>query len=364
MADGKERFGERVTIYRRGAKWHASFQHRKRQIRKALGTANLKEARRRAAGIEVKLTAGAWKPAVEAISVREATERYADVLRTGGRAPSTLTKYTRLLAEIADLADGLGIGDVGGLGPSFLDAFRKRRVESGNGPITVYHGDVLLRQLVLFAVRRGLVDDDPLRGVRLPKPKPAPQPCWTRPETEAILAAAPPELRLPLTLLAELGLRFGELAWLRWDDVDFDANAVLIRPKPGWTPKTGDRRAVPMKPALRAMLDGAARPSEWVAPMPPTRRRPGWDRRWSEKRLLDGLKAVLKKLGLPGKLHTFRHAFISHALLSGTPTVVVRRWVGHVDPKVIELYTHVHDAASQDAMRKLGRTDAAAGAAE
>ena len=358
MAD-RERVGERVTIYRRGGTWHASFQVRKRQVRKALGTANVKEARRRAARIDVELAGGIWKPAAEAITVREATVRYADVLRTGGRLPSTMRTYTRWMTAIADLAEELGIGDVGGLGPSFLDAYRKRRVEAGNGPVTVYHGDVFLRQLVLFAVRRDLVARDPLKDVRLPRPKAAPQPCWTRAETEAILAAAPPELRLPLTLLAELGLRFGELAWLLWDDVDFAANFILIRPKPGWSPKTGDRRAVPMRPALRALLEGAARPSKWVAPMPPSRRHPGADRQWSEKRLLDALKVVLAKLGLPGKLHTFRHAFISYALLSGTAPVVVRKWAGHVDPRVMELYTHVYDSASQEAMRKLARTDAA-----
>ena len=56
---------------------------------------------------------------------------------------------------------------------------------------------------------------------------------------------------------------------------------------------------------------------------------------------------------LPGKLHTFRHAFISNALLKGTPVAVVREWVGHVDQQVLALYTHVHNDASPAAMHRL-----------
>jgi hypothetical protein len=65
------------------------------------------------------------------------------------------------------------------------------------------------------------------------------------------------------------------------------------------------------------------------------------------------LQTILKKLNLPGKIHTFRHYFISNALQAGIPTATVRSWVGHVDDKIIALYTHVHDEASQTAMRRL-----------
>ncbi len=51
------------------------------------------------------------------------------------------------------------------------------------------------------------------------------------------------------------------------------------------------------------------------------------------------------------KLHTFRHSFISNALIKGVPVAVVKGWVGHVGDAVLKLYTHVHDHASQAAMR-------------
>ena len=78
---------------------------------------------------------------------------------------------------------------------------------------------------------------------------------------------------------------------------------------------------------------------------------------FSERRLLEYLKRVISRLGLRGHLHTFRHSFISHALTLGTPEAIVRQWVGHVDPEVLKIYTHVFDDASQAAMQRLAEAN-------
>ncbi|MBI1314674.1 tyrosine-type recombinase/integrase [bacterium] len=64
---------------------------------------------------------------------------------------------------------------------------------------------------------------------------------------------------------------------------------------------------------------------------------------------------MLRRLGLPGHLHTFRHAFIAHALLTGVPEAVVRGIIGHVDEKIIRPYTHIADQRSLEAIRSLQR---------
>jgi len=61
--------------------------------------------------------------------------------------------------------------------------------------------------------------------------------------------------------------------------------------------------------------------------------------------MLEHLERVLRRLGLRGHLHTFRHSFISHALTQGVPEAIVRLWVGRVDREVIKLYTHIADEA-------------------
>jgi integrase len=212
---------------------------------------------------------------------------------------------------------------------------------------------MIIRQLVNFAKSRRLVANDPVAGLKLREPKPAPQPCWTPDEVDLILASACPLHQVALTILADTGLRVGELQHLAWDDVDHANNVLHIRAKEGWKPKTGDQRAVPMSERVRSLLERLPHTSTWVLTAPPSAKYPNGDHQVSERRLLKALKVILKKLGLPGHLHTFRHAFISRALTSGIPESVVRAWVGHVDADVIRLYTHIADAASQAAMRRL-----------
>ncbi|MCE9565019.1 MAG: site-specific integrase, partial [Planctomycetes bacterium] len=274
-----------------------------------------------------------------------------------GAGSETLSKYTKVFERVAELAAERKVKTLMGIDLAFIDAYRRMRTDEGAAAKTKYTETVIVRQLVTFALSRNLLAIDPLRGLKLKKPKPTPQPCWTPEQVIAILANAPETVRSAFTLLAETGMRFGELAWLTWDDVDVEANVLRIRPKEGWKPKSGDCRAIPISPVAQQILDALPRRWRWVVTMPPSATHPATGRQWTERRLLNGLKHVLTGLDFPGKLHTFRHAFISNALLKGTAVAVVREWVGHVDQQVIALYTHVHNNASQTAMQRLSEAN-------
>ena len=87
-----------------------------------------------------------------------------------------------------------------------------------------------------------------------------------------------------------------------------------------------------------------------------TKKHPDESRQISERRALSALKRVLAKIKIDGKLHTFRHAFISRCLTNGIEEAVVRSWVGHVDPSIMRLYTHITSKVSQDRIKHLGQS--------
>jgi integrase len=357
-ASGKlpfESVGEFVSIFKRGRTWYANYQLEGRQRRKSLKTGNPKEARRRALRLEVEIASGCHKERTEVATIAEAVVAYKEFLRTEKRAPRTIEKYDMVLDRVVALAAKRKAATLDRLNLAFVDQYRSGRVKAGRADKTVYGETVIIRQLVNFALKRDLVFHDPLKGLSLKKPKSAPQPCWTFEEVTRILTAVPDSIRAPLTLLAETGMRFGELAWLTWDDVG--AAGLSIRPKDNWKPKTGDRRTIPISAVAATVLASLPRSGRWVATMPLTKRRPAKGQQWTERRLLIELQRVLKTLGLPGKLHTFRHYFISNALLKGIPTATVRSWVGQVDEEIIKLYTHIHDRASQAAMQRLSQAN-------
>ena len=228
-----------------------------------------------------------------------------------------------------------------------VDHFKKAK------PKTVHNDIVLIKQLVNFAVRRRMIKENPLAELKLELPKRTPQPFWTREQVEVILANTNSKYRSLFHFLADTGCRIGEAVWLTWADVDFENNVVHIQEKDGWRPKSGDARVIPMSPAVAHILKNRSRGATWVFTAEPSYRCPVEGRQISDRRALAHLKVVLKKLGLRGHLHTLRHSFISHALTSGIPEVIVRDWVGHVDPEIIRVYTHIADQQSRGAMNRL-----------
>jgi integrase len=348
-----ERVGDIVSIFQRGRKWYANFQLNGRQHRKSLGTTSKKEARLRAIQLEAEIIQGRYRRQPPPPSLQAVVQDYQQFLRTEERAKTTRSKYNKIFERVLDLAERRLVRTIDQADIKFLDAYRGERVQAGVGPKTVFTESVVVRQLVNFALSRGLISTDPLKGVRLKKPKPTRQPCWDQTQVEKILAASTESERPKLTMLADTGMRVGEMRHLTWEDVDCVRNVIHIRPKEGWQPKTGDQRTIPMSPRIQEMLRSLPRRCRWIFPAAPSRKYPQGDHQFSDRHLLASLKRVLKKLGLPGHVHTFRHAFISQALTQGTPEAIVRQWVGHVDAEVIKLYTHIADASSQAAMQRL-----------
>jgi site-specific recombinase XerD len=356
MPEKSERVGERASIYKRGDVWWVNLQHGRRQIRRSLKTRNLKEARRRAVQLEHDLLNGTATPqrgALEPVPVAEVVAAYLRHCEAEDRAPRTITRYRGILDRLVEMAEDRGVSDLSGIDHIFMDEYRRRRKAAGRKPKTIYTEVVLIRQLVLFAHRRGMIAQDPLVGLKMKKPKATPQPCWTPEQVERILSAAREPQKTVFTLLSETGVRIGELKWLTWDDIDLHNNVIHIRPKPGWTTKTGNIRAVPLSVRARQVLETSPRQGRWVLTAPPSARYPQGGRQISERRLLAALKRLLERLKLQGHLHTFRHSFISRAVVRGVPEAIIRQWVGHVDPEILRLYTHIADKQSQQAMSRL-----------
>lgn len=352
-----ERIGDRVSIFQRGKRWYANYQCDGEQIRQSLKTTSKKQARQNALVLEGKLIEGRYERPCKAPSIEGVFSEYVSSLKAQGRAKKTLSAVELVQRRVLALARQRQIRTVDRIDLSFVDAYRNMRTAGDKKPAdkTMATELVIIRQMVNFALSRGKIQQDPLKGLKLKKAKPRPQPCWTRSEVARILAASSGPHRPSLVLLAESGMRVGELRWLTWDDVDLAAGVIQVRPKDDWKPKTGDQRAIPISAAARAELEALPRRHRWVVTAAPSRRYPKGDRQISERRLLQYLKRVLKRLALPGHLHTFRHSFISDALAHGTPEAIVRQWVGHVDQEILRHYTHIHDAASQTAMQRLDR---------
>ena len=353
-----EKVGEIVSIFVRNKRWYANYQCDGEQVRRSLKTTSKKEARRKALLIERELLAGEHKRQRRSALIREVIDQYTAHLRSEGRAEKTVRKYEFCYDLLLDIAERRNVTRISQLDIRVVDQYRaERKAGSENRrpakPKTIHNDTVTIRQLVNFALKRGLITEDPLKDLEIKKPKRTPQPCWTRDQVDQILAAATPPHQAPLVFLAETGARVGEAKWLTWDDVDFEHRLIYIRPKEGWKPKSGDERVIPMSDRAFDLLRSLPHTGTWVFTARVTARHPGKGRQISERRLLQYLKRLLKRLSLEGHLHTFRHSFISFAANSGVAERVLRKWIGHVDREVLDWYYHLADPEPQAAMKRL-----------
>jgi integrase len=347
-----EPIGDRVSMHRRGDTWYANFQFEGRQRRISLKTSSKKQARTLAIRLDADLTSGQYTEQARAPLVKAVVDAYLAALRGEGRARKTMQKMVAVTSRLIEMAERRKAKSILDIDLRFMDAYRAER-RANVGDKTIYTESVIVRQVVNFALRRRMIAQDPLRGLRLRKVKSRPQPFWEHHQVEQILGDADGGYKTILQVLAYTGMRVGEAMWLTWDDVDPDCRVIQIRGKDDWKPKTGDQRVIPIPDVLRQVLLAMPRSGRWVLTAPSTKSRSTGDRQFSDRRLLVYLKKLLKARGLPGHVHTFRHSFISHAIINRTPEAIVRQWVGHVDPEILKHYTHIADRTSAQAMSVL-----------
>jgi len=157
-----------------------------------------------------------------------------------------------------------------------------------------------------------------------------------------LVAAAPRDLKPFILVLADTGLRRGELLDLEWRDVDIARGTVLVRHS-----KTGRGREVPLTSRARGAFeelraDRGAIPLRGEDPVfagllslqriPHTREGhvPGSDRDRLEARLTTRFRRLTKSLGMTGvSVHTLRHSCASRMVAAGVPLSFVARVTGH-----------------------------------
>lgn len=212
------------------------------------------------------------------------------------------------------------------------------------------------RSVLRHCMDRGELDDLP-RLPRLPKGGEAVLRIPDEPTVDALIAAAPRYLRLPLILAADAGKRAGEIRGARWSDVDLVKGTIVVRETVYFgvrdTPKSGHEREIPLTPRLRAELERAAiAPHHPTDPLAPNSR----GRVWGESSLAHAMKRLLMKLELePFKFHSLRHYFVTQLFKAGVGAPTVRDLAGHRHMQVTARYAHSDEAARRAAIAALGR---------
>ncbi len=187
---------------------------------------------------------------------------------------------------------------------------------------------------------------------------------WYTPEDYERLVAAAPTFdwtSLVIVLLGgDAGLRVGEMAALRWEDLDFAHSTLYVRRNlvlgQERAPKWGTARDVPLSHRLQAALlglrgeqggEGRVLRSSTGRPISICHFRPNLER-------------VARYAGAPlyGP-HALRHSFGTRLMLNGASARVAMELLGHSSLKTTQIYAHASKDHRRSAIDLLAPPDGA-----
>ena len=184
---------------------------------------------------------------------------------------------------------------------------------------------------------------------------------YTPDEIGKVLVVADKNRNGHLWYLALSGLRRGEFAGLRWDDLDLDAGTLTVarnRVRVGWKtvvenePKTqSSQRALPLDDALVAVLMRAsARYAQEKLALGADHAYSGYvavneaGQPYTPGALTNMGHRLTKAAGVrPIRLHDARHSCGTALHLRAVPMAVIAKWLGHADASITRTSTRTHN---------------------
>ena len=217
-------------------------------------------------------------------------------------------------------------------------------------PKTIKHNLSFISDVFSYAVKMGVVSDNPCRKVTIPKIQPTEKKIYTLEQVERFLSLLndePLKYRTFFNLMIYSGFRRGEMLGLEWKDVDFESGVISVRRTSNYTAKQGtytdttktqrSQRSLKFPKEIMDML------REYKAEQDEQALKYGdkWvetDRlytKWNGEPMQNGtpyfwLGEFCEKHDLPFYgLHSFRHLFCSMLVNNGVDIATVSGAMGH-----------------------------------
>lgn len=306
-------------------------------------------------------------------------EHYSRPLVAGGVAPGTQKRYRSALDKFVLFVKSRGVTTWNGITKQLLISYASHLEQTeyapGNFylPKTICDDITTVKQCIRHLIEELHLGNMQPIELQMQKPESQRHYCWRPEEVEAMvkLAKDSPDakgLHPVIVGLACSGLRIGELASLRWGDIDMTKLVVQLTDERGHrshsgrsrrTVKNHRSRSFPLHPDWAAVLELLPRVDSLVYHGPRGGRLKPDTARNAFKRymivpLMESFPCADDEQGFKdGRFHSFRHYFCSCCANNGVPERMVMEWLGHQDSEMIRHYYHLHDEEAKRRMNNL-----------
>ncbi|HLJ92172.1 MAG TPA: site-specific integrase [Gemmataceae bacterium] len=315
----------------------------------------------------------------ELLMLEEGQQRYlAFVSRPavqGGGSAGTVKRYRAVLDKFVPYAKEQGICFWQQVSKDLLRRYGSWLETNDYHDKTQYIELTVLKQVIKWMVAEKLLPATSLISLKLQKPAGTNTYCYSHAEVQAIVHYCREEPPLHwladvVIALATTGLRIGELASLRWSDVDLEREVLRLmdttrktrrsKRQQARATKSHRDRTLPIhddfKPILAQMPHEA---DNFIFHGPRGGRlKPDTVRNVLKREVLPALAEKFPARGddpgiAAGRLHSFRHYFCSMSSDHDVPEQLLMAWLGHRDSEMIRHYYHLRQDEARRQMAKI-----------
>ena len=334
---------------KRGKNWYVDVMVNGRRYRKCVGP-DKRLAELASKDIEVKAAKNQLDFLPKDSDLQKLFQEYLTYTKTNN-SPATVKRYTAIIDNFKRYLIGLPfVTKISQLNTKVFEDYKAFRKGEGAKPKTINIELQTLKSMLILAVKWGFSNVNPAKGVEFLKvAKKQEARFLTKEECEKLLAHSDIWLRPIFFTFLNTGMRKGELEHLTWDDVDFVRRKIKIRAKGSWTPKT-EERDIDINDKLLKVLKEQKKKAIGSLVF-----HDGEGNLIDPNKLRREIMRVAKEAGFPDvtKIHTLRHTFASHLIMSGVDLPSVQKLMGHTNIETTMIYSHLAQNHLTDAVNKL-----------
>ena len=279
----------------------------------------------------------------------DAHQQFIGHLKGKSRASATILAYGTDIQQLVEYIKGLGKEQAQDVTTEDLQAFMDKLAKQSYTPKSVSRKTNSTKTFFKFLKSLGYITDDPAQGLEHPKFENKPPRILSKLEYRALRDAARADTRMiaVIEMLLQTGIRIGELAKLRVEDVDPIQNTLHVPPF-----EDTNERTIPLnKPAA----DSIAKYLE-IRPKSPSHSL--FITKTGRPLLIRNIRTAIDRYFRLGgikmaKVNDLRHTWVAHQLQSGVPMTMVSKLAGHKRLTTTERYLQFIPNQSVDGKVKL-----------
>ena len=210
---------------------------------------------------------------------------------------------------------------------------------------TINNDHTVLKHTLSVAERRGLIEVNVAKKVKMPDPKNERDRVLNEEEWGKLYDRAGSRLKPILLLAYQLGMRLGEILGLTWDRVDLQRGFITLTER---DTKNGESRLVPLTTSVRHALMDLFKVRSLL-----TNKVFLYNGR-SLGSVKKAFKTALKEVGIQNfRFHDLKHCAVTNMRRAGVDTVTAMSIVGHKSEKMYKRYNNVNEEDLLKASAKL-----------